>query len=265
MAPTVRARELNTRELINAQLVLTNPRKRFLASRERKISMSYCIGELCWYLGGRQDLKSIAAYSKFWEGVSDDGVLVNSAYGYRLFKEPNASGLTQFDYALDVLIKDRSSRKAVMVIYSPDDARESKDNPCTLSLQFLIRGGKLLLFVAMRSNDVWLGLPYDLPFFTLVQEIMCVALQGHYPLLTMGAYTHTVVSLHAYQKDWQKVEAIGRAAIMPTIEAPELTREDVNSGFDDLLTYERSRRGVVSYKDESVRTDFQDWCKQYLD
>ena len=49
---------------------------------------------------------------------------------------------------------------------------QHKDIPCTVSLQFLIRENKLHLFVNMRSNDVFLGLPHDIFCFTMIQEII---------------------------------------------------------------------------------------------
>ena len=264
-APCVEVRSDKTRELVNVQLVLNKPRRRFLTAPSRNISMRYCMGELCWYLGGRQDLKSIAAYSKFWERVSDDGVLVNSAYGYRLFSALNESGKTQLDYAFGCLKDDPYTRKAVMMITSPDDAHASKDNPCTIGMQFLVRGGALSAYTTMRSNDLWLGLPYDLPFFTLVQEILYVMLKKRYAWLKLGTYTHTATSMHAYERNWPEVSKVSRDKPTITRDAPELTTVDVDGWFDDLLTYERSKRHLVVYKDESKKTEFQEWCKQFLD
>lgn len=263
----VTVRGLRTKELINSQIRLSDPRSRIVSSPARNIDMRYLVGELCFFLDGRTDLASIAHYSKFWNKVSDDGKTVNSAYGNRLFVEtPQHVEATdsQFQYAIWCLTKDAYSRKAVMTIYAPTDARESKDNPCTLTLQFMIRDGKLHMFTNMRSQDFWLGVPYDFAFFTLVQEIALIKLQDAYPRLTLGDYFHSVASLHVYENHWDDLKAIVCARKQQPVIMPELTKIDVSNWFDDLITYEKSKRGIVLYKNDSRRTAFQDWAKNYL-
>lgn len=261
----VERRGLKTREIINVQLVLLNPRARYLGSIVRNMSMKYHIGELCFYLDGRTDLESIAHYGSFWRKVSDDDMTVNSAYGYRLFyMKPMDQKYSQFDYVYDVLVKDQFSNKAVMVIYDKNDSKESKDNPCTLSLQFLIRDNKLYCFTLMRSNDIWLGTPYDIAFFSIVHEILYVNLLSEYPNLRLGSYVHSVTSLHAYEKDFDKLKELAQTPQCEVIKAPYISPLDISSWFNDLLTYEKSRRNKVIYKRESLVTPFQTWCKNFI-
>src|SRR5574340_1071606 len=260
----VSVRSLKTLEISNAQIQLYNPRNRIVNFRARDLSMKYFVGELCYFLGGRTDLASIAHYSKFWHSVSDDGVSVNSAYGARLFTL-NGHYQIQFDYAIRNLVVDKDSRKAVMTIYQPEDSRESKDNPCTIFLQLIIRNNKLDMYTFMRSNDIWLGTPYDVAFFTIVQEIALVKLQYTYPELRLGTYFHNATSLHAYERHWNAIARLGLEGSHVLVKVPRLTPVDVSSWFNDLLTYEKSKRKVVLYKNESEQTQFQTWCKKFLD
>lgn len=264
---TVEARGLVTRELTNVQLQLIEPHNRFVNVPDRDMDMRYCIGELCFFLDSRTDLKSIAHYSKFWKTISDDGLVVNSAYGERLFARRNRANYTQFNYAIDTLIQDSSSRKAVMPIYTPDDAKPSNDNPCTMFVQLLIRNNELNAYTYMRSNDVWLGVPYDVAFFTLLQEMAYILLKPHYPDLELGTYYHTVTSMHMYERNFDGVFNIVKNGCIKTkhlYHAPKLTDTDVSTWFNDLLTYEKAYRGVVLYKTSGPRTQFQDWCKTFL-
>jgi thymidylate synthase len=70
----------------------------------------------------------------------------------------------------------------------------TRDVPCTLTWQFFIRDEKLELHVNMRSNDVWLGLPYDLFNFTSIQRHLAARLD-----VGIGDYYHHVGSLHLYE------------------------------------------------------------------
>lgn len=252
----VEARGLMTRELTNVELALSNPRDRLINSVVRKMSMRYMTGEMCFYLRGSTKLDDIAYYGPFWRKVSDDGETVNSAYGYRLLDGG------QLGYALRCLRSDPSTRKAVMPIYTSTDAKDSKDNPCTMFLQLMMRKGALDCYTFMRSNDVWLGLPYDAAFFTLLQEIAFVELRQDYPSLRLGTYYHRATSLHCYEEHvdalWDvKREPTHRATLMP-----EVTIEDVDDWFHCLLNYEQARR--CSREAVMPNVGLQGWLAQWL-
>jgi thymidylate synthase len=263
-AEEITARGLKTKEIIGFRAELTSPQNRLICNPSRALDKRYLVGELCYFLAGRTDLSSIYYYSKFWAKVSDDGETVNSAYGHRLFYDKNAHKYTQLDYVLDMLKEDPYSRKAVMPIYGKDNAYKSSDNPCTMFLQFFIRDNALECHTFMRSNDIWLGFPYDIAFFTLVQEIVFMALKHYFTNLRLGSYFHNVTSMHAYERDWLGVSKCSEPeAYQPEVQ-PSLTTPDISNWFNDLLTFEKAKRGVVLYKKSGFTTPFQDWCKAQL-
>lgn len=126
----------------------------------------------------------------------DDGLFLG-AYGQRIYG--------QLSRVERLLASDNATRQAVLTIYEGrhDLDNGSADVPCTLTIQFLWQGVRLGMRVSMRSNDVWLGLPYDLEQFTALQTAMCDAL-GVEP----GVYTHTVGSLHAYESNWDAISTL---------------------------------------------------------
>jgi thymidylate synthase len=158
---------------------------------------------------------------------------VNSAYGKRLFYDKQ-NGHTQFQYCLEQLLMDPDTRKAVMVIYAPSDSLDgSKDNPCTMSIQFLLRRNKLNCIVNMRSNDIWFGKPYDIVFFAFLQERLLVAYNAiSFICAEMGTYTHFVGSLHAYEKDWEGVERCAESTVMDTHVFVEDEMPRISLAFD---------------------------------
>jgi thymidylate synthase len=189
-------------ELMNTQIVLKNIDNCY--SICRNMSMTYLIGELLFYIKGENKLKNIIDYSKFWAKCSDDGENVNSCYGYYIWKRLTTTGNTQFEYCAQQLLKNPESKKAVITIYNGvKHSKETNDNPCTMNLQFYIRKNKLYLTVNMRSNDIWYGLPYDLPFFVFLQKAMIGRLSHIISGLTPGAYIHNAVSLHLYERNFK--------------------------------------------------------------
>lgn len=189
----------NTRELNNMQFTLTDINNNIVSIRN--ISPTYLFGELLWYFTGRNSVDFIGAFGSMWKKISDDGKTSNSAYGYLM---KSAFNFDQIQTVIDLLRKDPNSRRAVINLNTPnDEVIETKDEPCTIALQFLIRDRKLHCTGIMRSNDIWFGFPYDVTFFTELQKYIASELHVGY-----GIYTHFVTSLHMYEKDEDKIVEI---------------------------------------------------------
>lgn len=186
----------NTQELLDVKLVLTDITKNIVSVRG--ISPSYLCGELLWYFNGMNSTEFISRFSKFWEHISDNGKTANSAYGYLM---QTAFGFDQIKTVIRLLKHDPNSRRAVINLNTPrQTVITTKDEPCTIALQFRIRKGKLDCTAMMRSNDVWFGTPYDIAFFTELQKYIAQQLGVEY-----GWYTHFATSLHMYDKDRDKI------------------------------------------------------------
>lgn len=185
-------------EVINAITVLENPTKNIMTNDIRKLSMRYAVGELLWYMSGNPKLKAIQHYTNAWDRMSDDGEYVNSNYGYIIQRK---FGFDQYEYCKELIRKDVNTRQAVIHIKTPLNTIESptKDLNCTVCLQFFVREGKLYCTTYMRSNDLWMGLPYDIFQFTCIQIRMAMELG-----LEIGTYTHIAGSLHLYERDYEK-------------------------------------------------------------
>jgi thymidylate synthase len=181
-------------EVINAITIIEDPRKCAITSDIRRMSVNYAVGELLWYMSKSNKLSDIERYSKAWTGLSDDGVLVNSAYVHRIH---TAFGFDQWDFVKEKLTADPNSRQAVIHIKDASD-KPTKDTPCTVCLQFSIRDNRLYMTTYMRSNDLWLGMPYDFFAFMSFQNLLAMELG-----VELGTYTHIAGSLHLYEKHWK--------------------------------------------------------------
>ena len=200
-------RNQKIKEIIGATFTITNPRHRIPTVLGRKFGLTYLAAEIVWYLSGNNETSWISKYSNFWSNISDDGKTANSAYGARLFTYHPAiaqNRYVQWDYIVNELKRDPDSRRAVMHLRTPDDSIDAKlDVPCTLALQFFIRDNELHQVVHMRSSDVIFGIAYDVPAFTLFQEILANELG-----VGLGTYTHVSNSLHIYERHFEMAEKI---------------------------------------------------------
>lgn len=219
-------RGMATTELLAARLCLTQPRRRFVAvAPARRLNPAFAVAEALWILSG-SDESWIFDYNRSLEQFADDGRL-QGAYGPRMRRWRGE--VDQLDYVRRLLARDPDSRQAVIQLYDPQlDTRGNRDVPCTLNYRFLVRHGRLDMHTTMRSNDVWLGLPYDIFTATLLQELMAGWLG-----VKLGCYYHHVDSLHLYERDYESAARVAAMTVtaspaMPTIEAPA-------EGFTDFL------------------------------
>lgn len=181
-------------EILNAITVIEDPTRCIMTNKIRKMPMRYAVGELLWYLSGNNNLDEIRKYTSAWDRMSDDGKTVNSNYGYCI---QHKYDFNQWEYVKDMLMKNPNSRQAVIHIKEASD-KPSNDVNCTVCCQFFIRDNKLYMTTYMRSNDIWMGFPYDVFQFTAMQVLLSMQLG-----VELGTYTHIAGSLHMYKRDYE--------------------------------------------------------------
>jgi thymidylate synthase len=156
---SVAPRGMATAELMGACLTLTDPRARMVhLSPDRVLNPAFAAAEAVWILSG-SGANWIHDFNSRLAALTDHGAL-QGAYGPRLRRWHGQ--LDQLDYVRQQLTRDSESRRAVVQIFDPSrDTAGHKDVPCTLGYRFYLREGRLEMHTSMRSQDVWLGLPYD--------------------------------------------------------------------------------------------------------
>ena len=199
----VEPRGIPTRELMGYQTTvdMSSP---ILTIADRKMNYDFMFGEAYYLLSGSNRVDLITQFMKVIGKFSDDGITFNGAYGPKIME--------QMSYVVQTLFKDTESRQAVMSIWRERPA-SSKDIPCTLTLQFMIRDGKLNCFANMRSSDAWKGWVYDTFNFSMISHYICNwfnILDGH-EAITPGHLVLTAASQHLYEQNLEKAVAIRTA------------------------------------------------------
>ncbi len=170
---------------------------------ERKLSYSFMFGEAAWMLEGRNDVESVSKYVDGVKRFSDDGETFFGAYGPKI--------LTQWSYVIKTLVTDKDSRQAVINIWR-ENPRSSKDIPCTLSLQFFLREASDELWLhtvaTMRSNDAWLGTPYDTFNFSAISFWIALHLNRNGIKCKVGSLNIQAGSRHIYETDFKKLDSL---------------------------------------------------------
>jgi len=186
-------RGFKTREILGYQTCI-DMRYPIVTIPSRKLNYRFMAAEAYWILTGQQGLDELTPYCKNMAKFSDDNLTLSGAYGPRF--------ISQSRYIVDALVSDNSTRQAVLTIWERNP-RPSKDIPCTVSLQWLLRNNKLHCIAHMRSQDVWLGWPYDVFSFTMMTcyIIALARSQGYVLDWELGNLRVMVGSQHLYDQD----------------------------------------------------------------
>lgn len=237
-------RNQKVREKFNYQFTITNPTVEPIVTRDserNKVIADYSQKEFDLYESCSNLAEDFGKASKFWLKLANPDGTVNSAYGYLIWKNkshgcdfeskrelvspPRFDGdgslseyvpvrRTPWEWAKDSLISDKDTRQAILRFSLPEHQWVgNKDQTCTLHGLFMIRDNKLNLTINMRSNDLTLGLVYDLPWFISLIYKMRDELKDVYPDLEIGSYSHYVHNLHIYDRDEDKIlKMLGRGS-----------------------------------------------------
>lgn len=217
------------RETLDYQFRVMNPTSEPVVTFDvdrNKVIEAYTAKEVELYNSCSNSVDDFAKASKFWKQLANPDGTINSAYGYLIWKNKSLgnrrfeasqysinevkrdsgvlsnSDRTPWEWAKMSLIQDQHTRQAILRFSLPEHQwKGNKDQTCTMHGIFMIRDDKLNLSITMRSNDLMKGLVYDLPWFTSLIDRMLEELKDTYPSLEKGHYTHSVHSMHIYEKD----------------------------------------------------------------
>lgn len=168
---------------------------------KRSLNPFFALTEFSWIINGSNDLEPLNYFINNFNKFSDDGITLNGAYGYRL---RNLNGVDQLKKAIDILREEQSTRRVVLSMWAIEDlGSTSRDVPCNTSLMLKIRNNQLDMTVVNRSNDLFLGVPYNVVVFYLLQCYIAAKIGCR-----VGSQRHFTDSLHLYSKHLTKAQTI---------------------------------------------------------
>lgn len=104
---------------------------------------------------------------------------------------------SEIGFVLRELRNDPNSRRAVMNIRNDAYDKYCYDPACLQHIQFMIRNGKLDMFVLFRSNDLFEATFMNAFALICLQERVATELG-----VGVGTYTHRANSAHVYEKNF---------------------------------------------------------------
>ena len=224
-----------TYEMLAVVLRIQNPRARLSRSENRGKPFS-ALGELLWYLSKKNDVEFIEEYIRAYAKEADEDGTIHGGYGPRLFAMRGS--IDQISSVCELLRQKPSSRRAVIQLFNAEDiASEHKEVPCTTTMQFFRREGKMHMATTLRSNDAYKGLPHDVFCFTMLQEMVARRLG-----VELGEYYQFVGSMHVYARDLKKLSEYTQEGYHRLADMPSMPQGDPFKQIPALLACERRMR-----------------------
>jgi|21_taG_2_1085346.scaffolds.fasta_scaffold08901_3 thymidylate synthase len=218
-------RGMKTREKIN-HTTMCDMRYPIVTNTRRLLGYKFMIQEAIWILRGDNRLSTIEPYSKMINKFSDDKYFFRGAYGPKI--------IDQLQYVCRSLKEDRNTRQAVINIWR-ESPYDTNDIPCTVSFQFLIRQDKLHIIANMRSNDLWLGWPYDNFNFSMLGAYIALLLKDIYNIeVGLGITTINAGSRHLYESNFESADMCTRSNYEDYVNYKPLNLKDYSSAEDFL-------------------------------
>lgn len=240
-------RGLATRDAGFLTLLLDSPYDALPLRTGRLLNRGLAAAEALQLIGGISTPQLLVRIAPQMAQYLDDGRF-HGAYGERV-KHQVAAACTRLQH-------DPGTRQAVVVLWDAwlDNLPAKRDYPCTVALQFEVDDRtRLCLNVFMRSNDAWLGLPYDLFQFAQLQLSVARALSR-----PLGWYRHTVLSMHLYERDLEGAGFVHAATEVP-FQPTGIGRE--GWPFPRVMRLAQDLLGGVEVIDE---TPSLDWYRKAL-
>lgn len=243
-------RGIKTLDLGYTAIHFRRPNHMLARNSGRMLNTKIAVVEAIQLIGGFHDADLMTWASPNFKQFMDDGMFWG-AYGERIQQ--------QMVHVARKLTEDPSTRQAVVTLWNPeyDNIPGKSDYPCTISLGYRLRDQKLDAWTFMRSNDAWLGLPYDVFQFTQLQRTLARSLG-----VLLGTYTHTAASLHLYEKDLDSIVNIKNYFV------PGWEPDGIGDTMESMYTIMQRARMIGAWPGdlkEELMTESEKWYARILD
>ncbi|MDB4111945.1 thymidylate synthase [Yoonia sp.] len=207
----------------------------------KKLHLKSIIHELLWFLSGDTNIRYLKDNGvSIWDEWADANGDLGPVYGHQwrafpalepttqvLDGEPlfKGRGVDQITQLVEMIKTTPDSRRLIVSAWNPADVPRMALPPCHTMWQVRVLNGRLHLQLYQRSADMFLGVPFNIASYALLQ-VMLAHVTGYEP----GDFVHTLGDAHIYSNHMDQVNLqLSRTPkALPTIRI----KRDVTSIFD---------------------------------
>ena len=194
----------------------------------KKLHLKSIVHELLWFIAGDTNIKYLQDNGvRIWDDWADKNGDLGPVYGHqwRSWPIPNGDTVDQIKNVIHMVKNNPDSRRLIVSAWNVADVDHMALPPCHCLFQFYVADGKLSCQLYQRSADVFLGVPFNIASYALL-NMMVAQVCG----LEAGDFIHTFGDAHLYLNHMEQIDLqLSRdLMVLPTMKI----NPDVKSIFD---------------------------------
>jgi thymidylate synthase len=194
----------------------------------KKLHLKSIVHELLWFIAGDTNIKYLQDNGvRIWDDWADKNGDLGPVYGHqwRSWPVPNGNTVDQIKNVIHMVKNNPDSRRLIVSAWNVADVDHMALPPCHCLFQFYVADGKLSCQLYQRSADVFLGVPFNIASYALL-NMMVAQVCG----LEVGDFIHTFGDAHLYLNHMEQIDLqLSRdLMVLPTMKI----NPDVKSIFD---------------------------------
>ena len=180
----------------------------------KKIHIKSVIHELLWFLKGDTNINYLNENGvRIWNEWADENGNLGPVYGHQ-WRNWNSEGIDQIKSVIETLKKNPDSRRIMVSAWNPgvlpDTSISFSENvannkaalpPCHAFFQFYVSEGKLSCQLYQRSADVFLGVPFNIASYALLNMMIAQVCN-----LSCGEFIHSFGDAHIYSNHYEQIK-----------------------------------------------------------
>lgn len=178
-------------------------RKGFPLLTTKKVYFKGLAYELLWFLSGNTNVKYLQENDvHIWDDWADENGNLGPVYGKQWVNwEGKERTINQIEEVVKSIKANPDSRRHIVSAWNPAEVPDMALPPCHMFFQFYVAGEKLSCQIYIRSNDLFLGAPFNIAEYALLTHM--VAQQCD---LEVGELIYTIGDAHIYTNHIDQVK-----------------------------------------------------------
>jgi len=232
----------------------------FPAITTKKLAWRAVVGELLWFIEGSNDERRLAeithgtrdgavtiwtanAMASYWKKKAKFDGDLGRIYGvqWRNWRSFNGTTVDQLQELVAGIKSDPYGRRHILTAWNPGELNEMALPPCHCFAQFYVSNDKLSCQLYQRSNDFFLGGPFNLASYSLLTH-MIAQVCG----LGVGEFVHVTGDAHIYLNH---VDQVKEQLARDPLPGPSLW---LNPEITDITKFTMDDIKLVGYQSHSA-------------
>ena len=162
----------------------------------KKLHFKSIAYELLWFIRGDTNIEYLNRHGiSIWDEWADKDGDLGPVYGkqWRSWPTRGGSSIDQLMNVVEQIKNNPNSRRLIVSAWNPEYVSHMALPPCHCLFQFYVANEKLSCQLYQRSADIFLGVPFNIPSYALLTEMIAKSCN-----LKVGDFIITLGDAHLY-------------------------------------------------------------------